>query len=95
MTRRLAAASLLCTPIAALAQTERVTSGLSAALTWMAGLTALLGTGALMYAAWAKMWGDQQAQAKIGGALVGGIIGLGAGGIMALLKQWFSTGAGA
>ena len=95
MARRLAVALLLGTPVIALAQTERVTSGLSAALTWMAGLTALLGTGALMYAAWAKMWGDQQAQAKIGGALVGGIIGLGAGGIMALLKQWFATGAGA
>ncbi len=35
------------------------------------------------------MWGDPQANQKLGGVVIGGGVGLGAAGLFQMLKMWF------
>lgn len=87
-THRAALALALLVPSVAVAQ-EKISSGLQQATTWASIIFGAAGVLALMFAAAKKMWGDPTANQQLGGVVIGGIIGLGASGLMAMLRQWF------
>ena len=82
-------ALLLALPSLVLAQ-EKITSGLQSATNWASVIVASAAVLALMYAAVQKMFGDPAANQRLGGVIVGGIIGLGASGLMQMLRMWFA-----
>ena len=88
MRRTTATTALLVIPGLAAAQ-EKITSGLQQATTWAAIVFGAAGVLAILYAAFKKMYGDPTANQHLAGVLVGGIIGLGASGIMGMLRMWF------
>jgi hypothetical protein len=88
MNRARLALAVALAPTLAFSQ-EKVTSGLQQATNWASGIVATVGVLALMYAAVQKMWGDPTANQKLGGVVIGGILGLGAAGLMQLLQTWF------
>jgi N-acetylmuramic acid 6-phosphate (MurNAc-6-P) etherase len=87
-TQRAALAVLVILPAVANAQ-EKITSGLQQATTWACIVFGAFGVLAIMYAAAKKMWGDPTANQQLSGVVIGGIIGLGASGLMAMLRAWF------
>lgn len=82
-----AAAVMIATPLLARAD---VASGLQQATTWAAVIFGGVGVLAIIYAAVKKMWGDPEANKRLGDVVVGGIIGLSASSFMLLLRSWFS-----
>jgi hypothetical protein len=87
-TQRIALALSLAAPVAVNAQ-EKISSGLQSATTWASIIFGAFGVLAIMFAAAKKMWGDPTANQQLGGVVIGGIIGLGASGLMAMLRMWF------
>lgn len=87
-TQRTALALILAVPAIANAQ-EKISSGLQQATTWASIIFGAFGVLAIMYAAAKKMWGDPTANQQLSGVVIGGIIGLGASGLMAMLRMWF------
>jgi len=88
-TKQSAVVLMLAVPALAAAQ-ERISSGLQQATTWASIIFGAFGILAIMFAASKKMWGDPTANQQLGGVVIGGIIGLGASGLMAMLRMWFA-----